>query len=145
MYSVGGGAVGSALGSLGAGATSAGAEKSGTIMVQLYPASGANWFKRDQNNGTKVETGIGDQYFLKGVGRAGSTQSGGISVLKGDTAVGILGAFIGGFLAAVFHVGIAIVGHPLITQMIIAFIGAAILLLIVRVLGGGRARRRAAS
>jgi len=58
-------------------------------MVQLYPASGANWFKRDQNNGTKVETGIGDQYFLKGVGRAGSTQSGGISVLKGDTAVGI--------------------------------------------------------
>jgi uncharacterized membrane protein YeaQ/YmgE (transglycosylase-associated protein family) len=65
--------------------------------------------------------------------------------LFGDTVVGILGAFIGGFLAAVFHVGIAIVGHPLITQMIIAFIGAAILLLIVRMLGGGRARRRVAS
>jgi uncharacterized membrane protein YeaQ/YmgE (transglycosylase-associated protein family) len=62
--------------------------------------------------------------------------------LFGDIIVGILGAFIGGFLAAVFHVGIVVVGHPLITQMIIAFIGAALLLLIVRMVGGG-ARRRA--
>ena len=65
--------------------------------------------------------------------------------LFGDTVVGILGAFVGGFLGALFHVGIAIVGHPLITQMIVAFLGAAILLLIVRMLGGGRARRRVAS
>lgn len=62
--------------------------------------------------------------------------------LFGDTVVGILGAFIGGLLAAVFHVTIALVGHPLISQMIIAFIGAALLLLVVRMLGGG-ARRRA--
>jgi uncharacterized membrane protein YeaQ/YmgE (transglycosylase-associated protein family) len=63
--------------------------------------------------------------------------------LFGDTIVGIIGAFIGGFLAAVFHVGIAVIGHPLITQMIVAFIGAALLLLIVRMFGGGRSRRRA--
>jgi uncharacterized membrane protein YeaQ/YmgE (transglycosylase-associated protein family) len=62
--------------------------------------------------------------------------------LFGDTIVGILGAFLGGFLAAVFHVSIALVGHPLITQMIIAFIGAAILLLVVRMFSGSQSRRR---
>ena len=64
--------------------------------------------------------------------------------LFGDTIVGIIGAFIGGFLAAVLHIGIAIVGHPLITQMIIAFIGAALLLLVVRMFSGSRSRRRMA-
>jgi uncharacterized membrane protein YeaQ/YmgE (transglycosylase-associated protein family) len=62
--------------------------------------------------------------------------------LFGDTIVGILGAFIGGFLAAVLHFSIAVVGHPIISEMIIAFIGAGLLLLIVRIFGGG-ARRRA--
>ena len=60
----------------------------------------------------------------------------------GDTVVGILGAIIGGFLAAVFHVSIVLVGHPIISAMIVAFIGAALLLLVVRMFGGG-ARRRA--
>ena len=60
----------------------------------------------------------------------------------GDTVVGILGAVIGGFLAAIFHVSIVLVGHPIISAMIIAFIGAAVLLLVVRMFGGG-ARRRA--
>ena len=64
----------------------------------------------------------------------------------------VLVGLVAGFLAS--HValgrglglfGDTIVGHPLITQMIIAFLGAVILLLIVRMLGGGRARRRAAS
>jgi uncharacterized membrane protein YeaQ/YmgE (transglycosylase-associated protein family) len=63
--------------------------------------------------------------------------------LFGDTVVGILGAFIGGFLAAVFHFTIAVVGHPLISEMIVAFIGAALLLLIVRMFSGSRSRRRA--
>jgi uncharacterized membrane protein YeaQ/YmgE (transglycosylase-associated protein family) len=63
--------------------------------------------------------------------------------LFGDTIVGIIGAFIGGFLAAVFHFTIAVVGHPLISEMIVAFIGAALLLLIVRMFSGGRSRRRA--
>jgi len=66
--------------------------------------------------------------------------------LFGDIIVGIIGAFVGGFvLAGIFHFTIGIAGHPLISQMIMAFIGAAILLIIVRLASGGRAgsRRRA--
>ncbi len=66
--------------------------------------------------------------------------------LLGDIVVGIIGAFVGGFLLmGVFHVTIGVVGHPILTEIIMAFIGAAILLLLVRLLGGGRAgyRRRA--
>jgi uncharacterized membrane protein YeaQ/YmgE (transglycosylase-associated protein family) len=62
--------------------------------------------------------------------------------LFGDIIVGILGAIIGGFLAAVLHISIVLVGHPIISAMIIAFIGAALLLMIVRMFSGG-ARRRA--
>jgi uncharacterized membrane protein YeaQ/YmgE (transglycosylase-associated protein family) len=61
----------------------------------------------------------------------------------GDTIVGIIGAFIGGFVAALLHFSIAVVGHPIISEIIIAFIGAALLLLIVRMFSGGRSRRRA--
>lgn len=65
--------------------------------------------------------------------------------LIGDILVGIVGAFIFGFLSAAFHWGIAIAGHPIITAMLVAFIGAFILLLIVRLLGGlGRGSRRRA-
>ena len=67
--------------------------------------------------------------------------------LLGDIVIGIIGAFIGGFvLLGVLHISIGVAGHPLITQMLMAFIGAAILLVIVRLLGGGRRssyRRRA--
>jgi uncharacterized membrane protein YeaQ/YmgE (transglycosylase-associated protein family) len=63
--------------------------------------------------------------------------------LFGDTIVGIIGAFIGGFLAALFHFSIAVVGHPIISTIIIAFIGAALLLLIVRMFAGRGSRRRA--
>ena len=66
--------------------------------------------------------------------------------LLGDIVVGILGAFVGAFLLlGVFHIGIEVAGHPMLTQMLMAFIGAAILLLIVRLVGGGRSgyRRRA--
>ncbi len=67
--------------------------------------------------------------------------------LLGDIAVGIIGAFIGGFLLlGVLHLSIDIAGHPVLTEMLMAFIGAAILLLIVRLFGGGRRssyRRRA--
>jgi uncharacterized membrane protein YeaQ/YmgE (transglycosylase-associated protein family) len=66
--------------------------------------------------------------------------------LLGDIVV-IIGAFIGGFLLlGVLHISIDIAGHPILTQMLMAFIGAAILLLIVRLFGGGRRstyRRRA--
>jgi uncharacterized membrane protein YeaQ/YmgE (transglycosylase-associated protein family) len=63
--------------------------------------------------------------------------------LIGDVVIGILGALLGGFLTAVFHWSIAVVGHPIITAMIVAFIGAAILLLVVRLFGGVGYRRRA--
>jgi uncharacterized membrane protein YeaQ/YmgE (transglycosylase-associated protein family) len=59
--------------------------------------------------------------------------------LFGDIIVGIIGAFIGGVvLAGMLHFNVGIAGHPIISEMIMAFIGAAILLLIVRLLGGGR-------
>ncbi len=66
--------------------------------------------------------------------------------IVGDALVGIVGAFVFGFLAAAFHWSIQIVGHPIISAMIVAFIGAFILLLVVRLLGGlgrGGSRRRA--
>jgi uncharacterized membrane protein YeaQ/YmgE (transglycosylase-associated protein family) len=63
--------------------------------------------------------------------------------LFGDVIVGVLGALIGGFLASVLGINIAVVGHPIISAMIIAFIGAALLLLVVRMFGGSRSRRRA--
>jgi uncharacterized membrane protein YeaQ/YmgE (transglycosylase-associated protein family) len=49
-----------------------------------------------------------------------------------DIVIGILGAIIGGWLAGVLHVSINI-GPSIINQIIIAFIGAVILLLIWRV------------
>ena len=66
--------------------------------------------------------------------------------LVGDVLVGIVGAFLGGFLAGAFHWTITIVGHPIISAMVMAFLGAFILLFIVRLLGGlgrGGSRRRA--
>jgi uncharacterized membrane protein YeaQ/YmgE (transglycosylase-associated protein family) len=63
--------------------------------------------------------------------------------LFGDVIVGILGALIGGFLASLLGINIAVVGHPIISAMIIAFVGAALLLLAVRMFSGSRSRRRA--
>jgi uncharacterized membrane protein YeaQ/YmgE (transglycosylase-associated protein family) len=63
--------------------------------------------------------------------------------LFGDIIVGILGAVVGGFLAAIFHFSIIVVGHPIVSAMIIAFIGAAVLLFVVRLFSGGGVRKRA--
>lgn len=58
-----------------------------------------------------------------------------------DIVVGIVGAFFGGIvLAGILHFNVVIVGHPIISAMIMAFIGAAILLLIVRLVAGSRRR-----
>ena len=62
--------------------------------------------------------------------------------IVGDAVVGIIGAFLGGFLANAFHWSIVIVGHPIISAMIMAFIGAVILLFIVRIVGMGRVGQR---
>ncbi len=58
--------------------------------------------------------------------------------LLGDLVAGVLGAFIGGILAQVFKINFAITGHPIITAMVVAFVGAVILLFILRMLGFGR-------
>lgn len=62
--------------------------------------------------------------------------------LFGDIVVGIIGAFVGGFLAGVFHINVQVIGHPIISEMVVAFAGAVILLLVVRLFAGGGARRR---
>jgi uncharacterized membrane protein YeaQ/YmgE (transglycosylase-associated protein family) len=61
-----------------------------------------------------------------------------------DIIVGILGGLFGGIvLAGIFHINVGVAGHPIISAMIMAFIGAAILLLIVRLFAGRGYRRRA--
>jgi uncharacterized membrane protein YeaQ/YmgE (transglycosylase-associated protein family) len=65
--------------------------------------------------------------------------------LFGDIIVGILGAFLGGFLASLFHIKILVIGHPIISEMVVAFAGAVILLLVVRLVSGGGMRRHRAT
>ncbi len=57
-----------------------------------------------------------------------------------DMVVGIIGAFLGRWLFGVLGVSL---GPGLIPEIIVAFVGAAILLLIVRALSGGYRRRSA--
>src|SRR5207302_8698817 len=59
-----------------------------------------------------------------------------------DVIVGIVGALFGGIvLAGLLHFNIVAAGPSIISAMIMAFIGAAILLLVVRVFGGRGDRR----
>ena len=61
-----------------------------------------------------------------------------------DIIVGIVGGLFGGIvLAGLFHFSVGIVGHPILSAMLMAFIGAVILLLIVRLLAGRGSWRRA--
>jgi uncharacterized membrane protein YeaQ/YmgE (transglycosylase-associated protein family) len=56
----------------------------------------------------------------------------------------IVGALIGGIvLAGMLHFTIAIAGHPIISAMIMAFIGAFLLLIVFRLFARGGYRRRA--
>jgi uncharacterized membrane protein YeaQ/YmgE (transglycosylase-associated protein family) len=63
--------------------------------------------------------------------------------LFGDIIVGILGAFLGGFLASLFRINVQVIGHPIISEMVVAFAGAVLLLLVVRLVSGGRTRGHA--
>ena len=54
-----------------------------------------------------------------------------------DIVIGIIGAIIGGWLAGLLHISIN-VGPSILNQIIIAFVGAVILLLIWRLLFRGR-------
>ncbi|HLX58071.1 MAG TPA: GlsB/YeaQ/YmgE family stress response membrane protein [Ktedonobacteraceae bacterium] len=58
--------------------------------------------------------------------------------IVGDIVVGIIGAFIGGFIASLLGIG----AGGLIGTIIIAFIGACILIAILRAFSGGYGRRR---
>jgi uncharacterized membrane protein YeaQ/YmgE (transglycosylase-associated protein family) len=61
--------------------------------------------------------------------------------LLGDIVVGVIGAFLGGYLFRA--VGVSI-GYGLIGSLIVAFVGAVLLLFIVRLFTGrtSRSRRR---
>jgi uncharacterized membrane protein YeaQ/YmgE (transglycosylase-associated protein family) len=58
-----------------------------------------------------------------------------------DIVVGIVGALIGGWLVRYFHLRLVVVGHPIVSEIIVAFIGALVLLLVLHLLGFGRTRR----
>ncbi len=58
--------------------------------------------------------------------------------IVGDIIVGIVGAFIGGFVASLLGIG----AGGLIGTIIIAFIGACILIAILRLVAGSFGRRR---
>ena len=55
-----------------------------------------------------------------------------------DILVGIVGAFLGGFMAGL--VGLS--ATTLVAQIVVAFIGAVVLLMLLRLVGVGSRRRR---
>ena len=62
--------------------------------------------------------------------------------LLADVAIGVVGAFAGGILARALGVSFTVPGHPIVSEIVLAFLGAIVLLLIVRMLGVGRHRFR---
>ncbi len=64
---------------------------------------------------------------------AGKVVRGGGFGLIGDIVVGIIGGFIAGYLFPYFHIDL---GSGFIAAVIDAFIGAVILLIILRLVGG---------
>ena len=70
---------------------------------------------------------------------AGRVMEGGGFGIIGDLVVGLIGAFIGDWLLP--QLGIHF-GVGLIALIVNAFIGAVVLLLILRLVGGGRGYRR---
>ena len=66
---------------------------------------------------------------------AGQVMKGGGYGLVGDIVVGVLGALIGGFLAGVMLGGDYISGLN-VTTIVVAFLGAVVLIAIIRMLPG---------
>lgn len=58
--------------------------------------------------------------------------------IVGDIIVGLIGAFIGGWLFSLLGIG----AGGLIGSIVVAFIGACILILLLRLISGGYGRRR---
>jgi uncharacterized membrane protein YeaQ/YmgE (transglycosylase-associated protein family) len=72
---------------------------------------------------------------------AGQVMRGGGFGLVGDIIVGIIGAVVGGFLAATFLNMPDAVNGINVASVVVAFAGALILLFVLRLVGGGRRRR----
>jgi uncharacterized membrane protein YeaQ/YmgE (transglycosylase-associated protein family) len=68
---------------------------------------------------------------------AGVVMRGGGFGIVGDIVVGILGAIIGGFLAGLLGLG----ASGLVGTIIIAFLGACVLIALLRAFSGGYGRR----
>jgi uncharacterized membrane protein YeaQ/YmgE (transglycosylase-associated protein family) len=60
--------------------------------------------------------------------------------LIGDIVAGVLGAFVGGVLAIIFKINFTVAGHPIISEIVIAFVGAVILLFVLRIFGFGKGK-----
>jgi uncharacterized membrane protein YeaQ/YmgE (transglycosylase-associated protein family) len=73
---------------------------------------------------------------------AGVVVKGGGYGCMGDVVVGVIGGLLGGFIASYFfHIGDPMSGiNP--TSILIAFLGAVLLLLVLRLLAGRRVFRR---
>jgi len=61
--------------------------------------------------------------------------------LVGDLVVGIIGAFLGGFVANLLGFRVTVTVLPIVGSIVVAFMGAIILLLLLRLLGLGRGHR----
>ena len=71
---------------------------------------------------------------------AGQVMRGGGYGLIGDIIVGVVGGLLGGWLATnVLHIGAEVNGFNL-ESILVAFVGAVILLVVLRVFSGGRRR-----
>jgi len=69
---------------------------------------------------------------------AGMVMKGGGYGLVGDIIVGVVGGLLGGWIASsVLHIGAGMSGINL-ESILVAFVGAVILLVLLRVLRGGR-------
>lgn len=71
---------------------------------------------------------------------AGQVMAGGGYGLIGDIIVGVVGGLLGGWIASsLLHIGAGVNGINL-ESILVAFAGAVVLLVMLRVLGGGRRR-----
>ncbi|MDR3576020.1 MAG: GlsB/YeaQ/YmgE family stress response membrane protein [Anaerolineaceae bacterium] len=69
---------------------------------------------------------------------AGQVMRGGGYGLLGDIIVGVVGGLLGGWIAtSLLHIGASMNGINL-ESILVAFVGAVVLLILLRVLGGGR-------
>ena len=60
--------------------------------------------------------------------------------LLGYLVAGVLGAFLGGVLAEIFKIKISIANSLIISEIVVAFVGAILLLFVLRIFGFGRGK-----